>query len=56
MFMVRKESHANNYMAPIFANYEWWVDLAQKALAGADEFEMRLWQDDFEGIESAQRF
>jgi len=54
--MVHKKDFASNYMAPIFDSYEWWLDLAKNALEDADEFEMRLWKDDFEGIKSGQRF
>ncbi|SHJ20084.1 hypothetical protein [Lutispora thermophila] len=56
LFMVHKNAVASNSMAPIFDNYEWWLDLAGKALDEAEEFEMRLWKDDLEGIESGQRF
>lgn len=55
MFMVRKKDFANN-MAPILDSYEWWVDLVKKALENADEFEMRLWEDDLEGIKSGEKF
>ena len=49
MFMVQKKSISSNPLVPILAGYDWWVDLAQKALKCAEEFEM-------EGIESAQKF
>jgi len=56
LFMVYKEATAPNNLAPIFSGYEWWVDLAKGALERADEFEMRLWEDDLEGIKSGQKF
>lgn len=56
IFMVHKNDIATNNMAPIFHSYEWWLDLAKKALEEADEFEMRLWEDDLEGIKSGQKF
>ena len=55
-FMVEKNDTATNNIAPIFDIYKWWIDLAQKALDNADEFEMRLWEDDFEGIQSGEKF
>src|SRR5690606_13002269 len=54
MFMVHKIDMASNHLAPLFASYDWWVDLVQKALETADESEMRLWPDDGEGIVSGQ--
>ncbi len=55
-FMVDKNTIAANNIAPIFDNYEWWMDLAQKFLEQVDEFEMRLWGDDLEGIQSGEKF
>lgn len=40
----------------IFDSFKWWEDLVKKALEHANEFEMRLWEDDFEGIKSGQKF
>lgn len=56
MFMVHRKDIASNYMAPIFDSYEWWLDLVKNALEDADEFEMRFWEDDVDGIESGERF
>lgn len=56
MFMVHRKDIASNYMAPIFDSYEWWLDLAKNALEDADEFEMRLWEDNVYGIKSGERF
>lgn len=55
-FMVHKNTIATNNMVPIFHCYKWWEDLAKKALEKADEFEMRLWEHDLEGIESGEKF
>lgn len=55
-FMVEKNDIATNNIAPIFDSYKWWIDLAKKALENADEFEMRLWENDFEGIQSGEKF
>jgi len=55
-FMVNRVDTAANHLAPIFASYDWWTELAQKALESATDFEMRLWPDDGEGIASGQRF
>lgn len=54
--MVKYDKIAKNNMAPIFESYEWWVELVSKVLKNTDEFEMRLWKDDIEGIQSGQRF
>lgn len=56
MFMVNRSDIARNNMAPIFSSYEWWLELAKKALETADKFEMRLWEEDQAGIKSGQRF
>jgi len=56
MFMVHKKPIYGDNIVPIFDNYEWWLDLARKALEDADEFEMRLWEDDLEGIKSGEKF
>jgi len=56
MLMVHSKKTASNPLAPIFDSYGWWVDLAKRALEEAGEFEMRLWEDDCEGIQSAQKF
>lgn len=56
MFMVHKRPIDTNNIVPIFDSYEWWLDLARKALEDADEFEMRLWKDDLEGIKSGEKF
>lgn len=56
MFMVHRKDIVSNYMAPIFDSYQWWLDLAKNALEDADEFEMRLWEDNVYGIESGERF
>lgn len=55
-FMVDRKAIASNDIAPIFDSFKWWEDLAKKALEYANEFEMRLWEDDFEGIKSGQKF
>ncbi|NLL71622.1 MAG: hypothetical protein GX238_10905 [Epulopiscium sp.] len=55
-FMVDKTTIAKNNIAPIFDSYEWWIDLVTEALKNTDEFEMRLWEDDMEGIQSGQKF
>lgn len=55
-FMVKRNELVADHLASTFASYEWWVDLAEKALETADEFEMRLWEDDLEGIASRQKF
>lgn len=55
-FMVDKDSIAENNIAPIFESYEWWRDLVMEALNNTDEFEMRLWEGDLEGIQSGQKF
>jgi len=54
--MLHKKTNVANHFAPIFESYDWWVDLAEKALENADEFEMRLWECDIESIESGQKF
>lgn len=56
MFMVHRKDIVSNYMAPIFDSYQWWLDLAKNALEDADEFEMRLWEDNVYGIKSGERF
>ena len=56
LFMLHKNTFASNPLAPIFDNYDWWLDLVKKALKNADEFEMRLWEDDVESIKSGERF
>lgn len=54
LFMVEKTRTGNLF--PIFSSYEWWIDSAKNALEFADEFEMRLWEDDVEAIKSGERF
>jgi len=54
LFMVKKARNKNLY--PIFDSCQWWVDLAKNALEFADEFEMRLWEDDEEAIKSGEKF
>lgn len=56
LFMLHKNTFASNPLAPIFDNYDWWLDLVKEALQVADEFEMRLWGDDVEGIKSGEKF
>lgn len=53
-FMVEKTR--TNDLYPIFYNYEWWIHLAKNSLEIADEFEMRLWEDDIEAIKSGEKF
>ncbi|WP_252891747.1 hypothetical protein [Thermoclostridium stercorarium] len=53
-FMVEKTR--TNDLYPIFYNYEWWIHLAKNSLEIADEFEMRLWEDDVEAIKSGEKF
>ncbi len=56
MFMVHRKVFDTNNMVPIFDSYDWWLDLAKRALEDADEFEMRLWESDLEGIKSGEKF
>ena len=55
-FMVKYDKVAKNNIAPIFESYEWWLGLVSKVLKNTDEFEMRLWGDDLEGIQAGEKF
>ena len=56
MFMVEREDNSSRNMASIFADYSWWVDLVKKSLNKADTFEIRVWPDDGEAIESGIKY
>lgn len=56
MFMVEREGISSRNMAPIFADYSWWVDIVKKSLNKADTFEIKVWPYDEEAIESGRRY
>ncbi len=56
MFIINSGVFASNCTARILEDYSWWIDLAKKSLKKADTFEMRLWPDDVEAIESGLKY
>ncbi len=56
MFIINSRVIASNSMAHIWEDYSWWIDLVNKSLKKADTFEMRLWPDDVEAIESGLKY
>ena len=56
MFIIDSGVIASNCMAHIWEDYSWWIDLINKSLKKADAFEMRLWPDDVEAIESGFKY
>ncbi|WMJ83218.1 hypothetical protein ACS3UN_09085 [Oscillospiraceae bacterium LTW-04] len=56
MLMVEREDFSSRNVAPIFAEYSWWVNLVKKSLNKADTFETRVWPNDGEAIESGIKY
>ncbi len=56
MFIINSGKFASNNMAHIFEDYTWWIGLVKKVLKNAETFEMRLWSDDVEAIESGLKY
>ncbi len=56
MFIINSGKFASNNMAHIFEDYTWWIGLVKKVLKKAETFEMRLWSDDVEAIESGLKY
>lgn len=56
MFIINSGKLASNDMAYIYVDYSWWIGLVKNVLKKADTFEMRLWSDDVEAIESGLKY
>ncbi len=56
IFIINSGVFASNCMAHIFEDYSWWIGIIKKSLKKADTFEMRLWPDDVEAIESGLKY
>lgn len=52
MFIIEREDIFTRNMTSLFTEYLWWVDLVKKSLKKAKTFEIRVWSDDGEAIES----
>ncbi len=56
MFIINSGVFTRNCTARILEDYSCWIDLVNKSLKKADTFEMRLWPDDVEAIESGLKY